>query len=285
MKTLKEIIIEARQKKSAIGQFNISTLEAFWAVVRATEKTKQPVIIGLSEGEMDFFGVKQARVLVDSVRAEKGLEIFLNADHVHSLAGARLAMENKFDAITFDGSSLSLAENIKLTRECVALAKELNSPILIEGEIGFIGSSSALLTEMPTGIAIADKMTTADEAGQFVRETGVELFAPAIGNIHGLVASGEPKIDAERAREIYSATGVPLVLHGGSGLSPTELKAVIEAGVAIVHINSDLRLAWRQGLEKSLADKPQEIAPYKLLTESVEAMQKIVEEKIKILTN
>ena len=285
MKTLKEIIIEARQKKSAIGQFNISTLEAFWAVVRATEKTKQPVIIGLSEGEMDFFGVKQARVLVDSVRAEKGLEIFLNADHVHSLAGARLAMENKFDAITFDGSSLSLAENIKLTRECVALAKELNSPILIEGEIGFIGSSSALLTEMPTGIAIADKMTTADEAGQFVRETGVELFAPAIGNIHGLVASGEPKIDVERAREIYSATGVPLVLHGGSGLSPTELKAVIEAGVAIVHINSDLRLAWRQGLEKSLADKPQEIAPYKLLTESVEAMQKIVEEKIKILTN
>ncbi|KKS88247.1 MAG: DNA-directed RNA polymerase subunit beta', DNA-directed RNA polymerase subunit beta', partial [Parcubacteria group bacterium GW2011_GWC1_43_11b] len=134
MKTLKEIIIEARQKKSAIGQFNISTLEAFWAVVRATEKTKQPVIIGLSEGEMDFFGVKQARVLVDSVRAEKGLEIFLNADHVHSLAGARLAMENKFDAITFDGSSLSLAENIKLTRECVALAKELNSPILIEGD-------------------------------------------------------------------------------------------------------------------------------------------------------
>jgi len=285
MKTLKEIIIEARQKKSAIGQFNISTLEAFWAVVRATEKTKQPVIIGLSEGEMDFFGVKQARVLVDSVRAEKGLEIFLNADHVHSLAGARLAMENKFDAITFDGSSLSLAENIKLTRECVALAKELNSPILIEGEMGFIGNSSALLTEMPVGVAIADKMTTADEAGQFVRETGVEFFAPAIGNIHGLVASGEPKIDVERAREIYSATGVPLVLHGGSGLSPTELKAVIEAGVAIVHINSDLRLAWRQGLEKSLADKPQEIAPYKLLTESVEAMQKIVEEKIKILTN
>ena len=282
MRTLRQVIIEARQKGVAIGQFNISTIEAFWAVVKASETTSRPVIIGLSAGERKFFGTKQARVLVDSVRAEKGLEIFLNADHVHNLDEVREVIEAGYDSLTFDASALNLEENIKLTRKCGDLVKELKSPIIFEGEIGFIGSSSGLLTKMPTGVALGDTLTTAEEAGPFIRETGVELLAPAIGNIHGLVASGEPRLDVERAGEIYSMGGAPLVLHGGSGIAIEDLKAVIKAGVVIVHVNTEIRLAWKNGLVKSLSDQPNEISPYKLLAESVTEMQKVVEEKIKI---
>ncbi|MFA6416491.1 MAG: class II fructose-bisphosphate aldolase [Candidatus Paceibacterota bacterium] len=282
MRTLRQVIAEARQSGIAIGQFNISTIEAFWAVVQASEVTGQPVIIGLSAGERKFFGTKQARVLIDSVRTEKGIEIFLNADHVHNLEEAREVIEAGYDSMTFDGSAMSMEENIKLTRECGILIKELKSPIIFEGEIGFIGTSSGLLAEMPVGAAIGSNLTTAEEAGHFVRETGVELLAPAIGNIHGLVASGEPRLDVGRTGEICATGGVPLVLHGGSGIVLEDLKAVIKAGVAVVHINTEIRLAWKNGLVKSLAEKPNEISPYKLLAESVMEMQKIVEEKIKI---
>jgi fructose-bisphosphate aldolase class II len=282
MRTLRQVIAEARQSGIAIGQFNISTIEAFWAVVQASEVTGQPVIIGLSAGERKFFGTKQARVLIDSVRTEKGIEIFLNADHVHNLEEAREVIEAGYDSMTFDGSAMSMEENIKLTRECGILIKELKSPIIFEGEIGFIGTSSGLLAEMPVGAAIGSNLTTAEEAGHFVRETGVELLAPAIGNIHGLVASSEPRLDVGRTGEICATGGVPLVLHGGSGIVLEDLKAVIKAGVAVVHINTEIRLAWKNGLVKSLAEKPNEISPYKLLAESVMEMQKIVEEKIKI---
>jgi fructose-bisphosphate aldolase class II len=284
MRTLREVIADAKKEGVAIGQFNISTIEAFWAVVKASQSTGQPVIIGLSSGERKFFGTKQARDLVDSVRREKEIEIFLNADHVHSLEEAREVIEAGYDSMTFDGSALTFEENIKLTRECVSLIKELESPIIIEGEIGFIGVSSGLMSEMPEGLAVGENLTSAEEARRFVKETGVELLAPAIGNIHGFVASGEPRLDVERTAEIFNAGGVPLVLHGGSGIEIEDLRGVIKAGVAIVHINTEIRLAWKNGLVKSLSEKLNEIAPYKLLAESVTEMQAVVEDKIKNFT-
>lgn len=285
MRTLRQVIADARQQGIAIGQFNISTIEAFWAVVQASIVTKQPVIIGLSSGERKFFGVKTARILIDDINASQGTEIFLNADHVKNLEEAREVIEAGYDSITFDGSALEFEENIKLTKACVDLAQELQSSIVVEGEIGFIGASSSLMATMPAGVAIGDNLTTTDEAEKFVHQTGVELFAPAIGNIHGFVASGEPRLEIERARDIYSSSGVPLVLHGGSGLVLDDIKAVIKAGVVIVHINTELRLAWKNALVNSLASKPNEIAPYKLLADSFSEIQKIATEKIKIFTS
>ena len=128
-------------------------------------------------------------------------------------------------------------------------------------------------------------MTKPDIAARFVRETGVDLLAPAVGNIHGVVRGGDPALNIGRVGEISVATGVPLVLHGASGNSAEDIRAAVKAGVAIVHVNTELRIAYRSGLLKAFSDQPDEIAPYKYLKSAKLAMQKVVEDKLRIISN
>ncbi len=302
MKTLREYIAEAEETKMAIGHFNISNLEGFWAVVGACKKLSLPVIIGVSEGERDFAGVKQVKALVDTVKAE-GLPIFLNADHTYSLDRIKEVVDTGFDAIIIDEADKDLTENIKVTKEAVAYAKNKNpetrlnpseparaddtvGQVLVEGELGFIGKSSKVLDTLPESAEIApDTMTEPEEAREFVSQTGVNLFAPAVGNIHGMVRGGKPKLDIGRIKILREAAGVPLVLHGGSGITDPEFKQAIEAGISIIHINTELRLAYRQGLQKSLSENPDEIAPYKYLRPALQAMQAVIEKRMALFAN
>lgn len=283
MKTLKEYIEEAEDNKVAIGHFNISDLVGFWAIVNASKKLDLPVIIGVSEGEREFFGVKQIEALVDDLQTE-GMPIFLNADHTYSLDKIKEVVDVGFDSVITDSADKSFEENIKLTKEVVAYKKKKRRKILIEAELGFIGKSSNLLDKIPEGAGFTDEMMTKpDEAEEFVKQTGIDMLAPAVGNIHGMLKSGHnPKLNIERIKRLRAAAGVPLVLHGGSGINDYEFKQAIEAGISIIHINTEIRLAYKKGIQKALLEKPDEIAPYKFLKPGLEAMQLVIEQRLKL---
>lgn len=285
MQSLREIIKQAEKDKVATGHFNISNIEGLWGIFRAAKGLGLPVIIGVSEGERKFIGTRQAAAFVKSLREEYDYPIFINADHCYSFDSARETVNAHYDAVIFDGAKLPIGENIKITKQCVEYAKSANPDIIVEGELGYIGASSKLLDEIPEG-ASAENLTTPEEAKNFIIETGVDLFSPSVGNIHGMLKHAHnPKLDIERIREIKKLVDIPLVLHGGSGISDEDFTNAIKAGISIVHINTEIRLAYKNAIKLSLQDNPDEIAPYKFMKPAVEAVQKVVEKRLKLFNN
>jgi len=201
--------------------------------------------------------------------------------------GVKEAVDAGFDSVIFDGAGLPYEENVSLAKKCVEYARSQNPNIIVEGELGFIGKSSKLLEEIPEGAAVEGQFLTKPEiAEEFVRETEVSLLAPAVGNMHGMLKSGHnPKIDTERIKELRKSADVPLVLHGGSGISDEDFLSAIKAGISIIHINTEIRLAYRQSLKLSLQENPDEVAPYKFLKPSVSAMEKVVSKRLKLFNN
>lgn len=273
----------AKDKGVAIGHFNVSTLDGVWAVVDAAKAIGVPVIIGVSEGERDYMGVRQIAAIVDSLKKETGRPIFLNADHTYSFERVQEAIDSGFDSVIFDGAALGLEDNIAQTKKCVEYARRSGRDVLVEGEMGFIGASSKLLDAIPEGaIADTEHMTKSADALRYIHETGVDLLAPAVGNIHGMVRGGDPALNPDRVREISETVHLPLVLHGASGNTKADIQACIKAGVRIVHVNTELRVAYRSGLVASFSENADEVAPYKFLKPAKLAMQKVVEEKLRI---
>jgi len=289
MKTLREYVNEALKNRSGIGHFNVSTLDGVWAVVDAAKELQVPVIVGVSEGERDYLGVRQIAAVIKSIREERNQPVFLNADHTYTFDKVKEAIDAGFDSVIFDGAQLGFEENIDIAKKCVdyarTISKNENREILIEGELGFIGTSSKILDAIPEGAIVSkDQMTKPEDAADFVNRTGVDLLAPAVGNIHGVVRGGDPDLDTERVALIYESAGIPLVLHGASGNSVTDIQNAVRAGAAIVHVNTELRIAYRSGLVKSLSDNHEELSPYKYLKPAKQSMQKVVEEKIRIIS-
>jgi fructose-bisphosphate aldolase class II len=282
MQTLRQSIDSFYEKGIGLSHFNVSDSNQFNAVCAAAKGAGMPVIIGASEGERKFFGVQALAALVATARA-RGEEVFLNADHTYSVELVKEAIDAGFDAVIFDGSHLPLEENIAQTREAVAYARASGRDVLVEGEIGRIGTSSKLLDKAPDDIDFV--LTLPDEAARFVRETGVDLLAPAVGTMHGRLKSGPPpRIDAKRIGEIREAAGVPLVLHGGSGTTDEDFVAAVKAGISIVHINTDIRVAYRKGIEAGLAKDADEIAPYRFLADGVEGVRSVSERYIRLFS-
>lgn len=283
--TLKEMILDAKARKVAIGHFNVSNIEAVHAIKEAVEETGYPVIIGMSEGEGEFFGMRDLVALVRDYQF-RGLPIFTNADHSYSTERAQKAIDAGFDAVIFDGAELSHDENIQKTKEVVEYARAKNPLCLVEAEIGFIGKSSNMLDAIPEGVGTEEFLTKPEEAKAFAVATGIDLLAPAVGNLHGMLKNmPNPKLDIERIRAISETTGLPLVLHGGSGTSEADFKAAIAAGVVIVHVNTELRVAFKEALIKGLADHADQVAPYKFLKPAQDAMKQVIIEKLTIFNN
>jgi fructose-bisphosphate aldolase class II len=292
MKTLREVVAEAQAKKVAVGHFNISNIEGFWAVVRAAKNLNVPAIIGVSEGERAFIGVAQVKALVDTIKADKTFPpIFLNADHTYSYEKCVEVIDAGFDAVIFDGTELSFEDNIATTKKVVEYAKKKNPGMLIEGELGYIGKSSEVRATLGADVEAAEKMLTMPEdAKKFVEETGINLLAPAVGNFHGVLKSVEvtrvaKKVRPELVLRISQATQTPLVLHGGSGTDNSLVQQAIQNGIAIVHVNTEMRMAYRNAIRASLQENPDEVAPYKIAKPAVGAIQKVVEEKLKLFNN
>ncbi|MBI2482169.1 MAG: class II fructose-bisphosphate aldolase [Candidatus Vogelbacteria bacterium] len=285
MKSLREVIQAVVVSKTAVGHFNFCDMVGLYGIAQAAREKGVPVILGLSESERDFVGVHQAVALVDSLRTQYNQELFLNADHTKSLEKAKEAIEAGFDAVLFDGSGLSYEENVRQTKQVVEYAKAAGREVIVEGELGYIGMSSQVLTDIPVGVDLTDGLTTAEEAAKFVAETGVDLLAPAVGNIHGMLAGRpDPSLNQGLVQSIAEAVKVSLVLHGASGNSPEDIKAAIAAGVAIVHVNTELRVAYRDALKRTLQAEPDEVAPYKILKPAIQAVAEVVAAKLAILS-
>ncbi|MCX6717668.1 MAG: class II fructose-bisphosphate aldolase [Candidatus Taylorbacteria bacterium] len=292
MKTLRQYIKEAEEKGVAIGHFNISNLEILRGIFEASRKMGVPVIIGTAEGERKYIGTKQAASLVKSLREEykapdvsgEQYPIFLNADHIYSVDGVKECIDAGYDSVIFDGTKLSHEENIKLTKECVDYARNCGRDVIVEAELGFIGSSSKVLDKIPDGVKITEEfLTKPEEAKKFVEETGVDMLAPAVGNIHGMLKGGvDPALNIKRIDEIKKAVGIPLVLHGASGNSRDDIKDAIKSGMSIVHVNTEIRVAFKKALESELLEKKDEVAPYKYMEKTITTVQQIVEEKLAI---
>src|SRR5215472_7754024 len=286
MVTLREVLEQAETEGVAIGHFNVSDLITLKAVFESASDQNVPVIVGASEGERQFLGVRQIAAMVKSLREQYDFPVFLNADHTHSLASAMEAAKAGFDWIVFDVSTLPLEKNIRQTQAAVEALKSIRPEILVEGEIGDIGSGSEIHDAAPD---LRKGLTTADEAKQFVEETKVDTLAPAVGNMHGMLKSmvagkAKKRLDIERIRQIKEQTHIFMTLHGASGTDDEDLRKAIGAGITVVHINTEVRIAWRYGMAAALSSQPKEIVPYKVLPPVVESVKAVVASRLALFS-
>ncbi len=289
MKSLREVIKEVEQKKTAIGHFNVSNLEQLKAVANAAGNLNLPVIVGVSEGEREYIGIPQIVSLVKNYRAQ-GIRMYLNADHTRSLENVEKAACAGFDSVIFDAANLPFEENVRNTIDARNFIKKYSSwrhKILFEGELGYIGTSSEIRTALPEGAAVRpEDLTKPEEALKFVKATGVNMLAPAVGNVHGMFANmPDPGLDLERIKAIRDAVRIPLVLHGGSGNTDADFRGAIDAGISIIHISTELRVAWRKALEETLKSNPNEVAPYELMPGVIKAVQNVVERRMRLFAD
>jgi fructose-bisphosphate aldolase class II len=282
--TLRDVLTRLEKEGAALGHFNVADQVLLKAVVAAAAETNLPVLVGASEGEREFFGARQLAALVKSMRQESDQPIFLNADHTHSLEKAMEAANAGFDSVTIDFSALPIEENVARTKKAAQAIKAVNPAILAEGEIGNIGTGSEF---HETAQGDPRTLTKPEEARQFVEATGIDILAPAVGNMHGMLKSmvqGKTKkhLDIERIAQIKQAAGVFLTLHGGSGTDDEDFRKAIAAGINIIHINTELRVAWRESLGKSLARDPDEVVPYRILRPVVDAVKQVVSSRLRL---
>lgn len=271
--TLEKYFKKAEKEKWAMGQFNFSDFRMLEAIVLAAKEMQSPVILGTSEGEGAFLGLKQTVALVRSFREETGLPLFLNLDHGKSFGYIKRAVDAGYDSIHFDGSSLPLAENISETKKIKEYAKKFN--VWVEGEIDIIGRVTSP----------SDALTEPEQALNFIKKTQVDSLAVAIGNLHGGQKAAQNKnLNLQRLGEIKKKIGkFPLVLHGGSGVPEKDIEGAIKLGVVKINISTELRIAFTNTLREVL--KNPEIVPYKYMPEVMMAVQEVVEGKIKLFNS
>jgi len=274
--SLGELIESIAKKKGALLHYNVATYEQFKAGVEAAEETKIPLIIGVSEGERNYLGINYIKDLIDAAK-EQGINVFLNADHCKSAKSAREAIEYKFDSVLFDSSELDFQESILRTKEIVDYRNKINKETLIEGEFDHILGHS----DVENFIELKEEYFTSPEAAEeFVNKTNVDLLTISVGNIHGIPTKikfkgkiyRKPKLDLARIQAIKERVKIPLVLHGGSGLTKKDFLSAIEKGISIIHLNTEFRILWKKELIKNLKQKTN--VPYKILDKVLEKIKK-----------
>jgi len=283
--TLNEILKQATQEHWATGHFNFSESDQARAICEAANEARTCAILGTSEGEAKHLGYFQAVALRDAFRKEFGVPIFLNADHHKSVEAAKTAIDAGYDSIHIDLSALSFEDNVAGTEKIVEYAKQVKSdklPVIsVEGELGYLRGSRKIQNEK---IEVRpEDYTDPEQAADFVRRTGVDRLAIAVGNIHG-ISLNEPTLDIERIKQIRTAVpdDVALVLHAGSGIPDDQIKAAITAGIANIHINTELRVAYTQALKDEFQKDPSNVIPYKYDASAREAMKTILRQKLQL---
>ncbi len=277
--TLNDYLKQARENHQAIGHFNFATEDVLKAVATAAKESGAScVMVGTSEGEADFVGLREAVALVRALREDLQYPIFLNADHFKSFEKCKAAIDAGYDAIIIDASKLPNAENIALAKQVVEYARSVNPDISVEGELGYLKGSSEV--QMTVEISAAD-YSKPEEVADFVAQTGVDRMAVVFGNIHGIVTQQKEKLDIEHFSRIIAAAPQPAyVLHGASGLSDEDVRAAIQAGIANVHFNTELRVAYHDELARQVAEHPTETTPYKYMGPAAEEVKKLVLAKL-----
>lgn len=281
MENLNYYLKQAKEGHCAIGHFNFATEDVLKGIVEASRDAGAlAVMVGTSEGEAGFVGMKEAAALVKAMRDDFNYPIFLNADHYKSFEKCKEAIDAGYDSIIIDASKLPNEENIALTKQVVDYCRSVNQDISVEGELGYLKGSSEVQTKI--GISPAD-YSKPEEVADFVSRTGVDRMAVVFGNIHGIVTDQEEKLDIEHFSKIVVAESRPCyVLHGASGLKDKDVSAAIKAGITNVHFNTELRVAYRNEIDKQFHAHPNETTPYKYLGPAVDEVKKLVTQKIKL---
>jgi len=277
----KEWLEKAKKEGFAIGAFNVDNLEIFKAVVAGAVAKKSPVMMEFSDGEVKFLELNNIVDLVKNAEEEYGINILLNLDHSPDQAKVEEAIEAGFELIHYDGSKASYEENVEICKVIVPKAHEKG--LTFEGEIDHIAGSSNVHKEQITLDEIKEGFTKPEKAKEFVAETGVDIFAAFFGNVHG-VYPVQPSIDIDLLKKIQEALpSTFLSMHGGSGISDSEVRQAIEIGKIVkINVNTEMRKAFREGLEKALRENPDEYAVYKLMPSVIENVQGVVEHKIDV---
>lgn len=278
----RHLMQRARQQHFAVGAFNVDNQETLIAVARAAQKLNSPVLVEVSDGEVKAIGLDNIRDMVDNYREEYGIEMFLNLDHSPSVEAAKRGIDAGFEFIHIDISQAnhdaSDEEIIAKTKEVVEYAKFTGA--LVESEPHYFGGSSNVHEEEINYEEIRRTFSTPEGAKAFVDATGIDTFAAAIGNLHGKYPV--PKVlDLDLLKRLREAMECNISLHGGSGTPGHYFEEAAKIGVSKININSDMRYTFRKTLEKVLADNPDEYAVVKLMPTVYEAVQEVIEEKIK----
>lgn len=272
-----------RAEGFALGAFNIDNQETLLAIVKAAVAKKSPVLVEVSQGEVDALGINNIRCMVDNYKAEFGVEMYINLDHSPSVEAAKAGIDAGFEFIHIDLSQAkrdaSDEEIIAATKEIVEYAKTTGA--LVESEPHYFGGSSNIHKEDIDYDEIKKTFSTPEGAKAFVEATGIDTFAAAIGNLHGLYPVPK-QLDLELLQKVRDSLGCAISLHGGSGTPPEQFVEAVKIGVSKININSEMRKAFRNTLEKVLKDNPDEYAVVKLMPEVVAAVQSVVEGKMDI---
>lgn len=277
----RHLMQRSRQQNFAVGAFNIDNQETLIAICRAAQKLNSPVLIEVSDGEVEAMGLENVRDLVDNYKEEYGIEVYLNLDHSPTVENCKRAIDAGYEFIHIDISQANHDapedEIIAKTKEVVEYAKFTGA--LVESEPHYFGGSSNLHEEEIDYEEIKKTFSTPEGARSFVDATGIDTFAAAIGNLHGKYPVPK-ELDIELLKHIRSAIGCQISLHGGSGTPLHYFEEAAKVGVSKININSDMRYIFRTTLEKVLDENPKEYAIVKLMPGVYEAVQAVVEEKI-----
>lgn len=274
-------IARARAEHFALGAFNLDNQETLIAVVRAAKAKNAPVLVEVSKGEVDALGLDNVRDMVDNYKADIGVEMYINLDHSPTVEDAIAGINAGFEFIHIDISQsnhdATEEEIIAKTKEVVEAAKKTGA--LVESEPHYFGGGSNVFTEAFDYEEIKKTFSTPEDAKYFVEATGIDTYAAAIGNLHG--SYPVPKVlDLELLQRVRDSIDCNISLHGGSGTPGNYFVDAVRIGVTKVNINSDMRRAYRDTLEKALHDNPTEYAVVKLMDGVIKAVQAVVESKI-----
>lgn len=277
----RRIIFPALRRQQAVVAFNTINAETTWAIARAASRMGAPTLFEISEKTIDYLGLETVVALTRAVASDPSIRIQLaiHLDHGHSFEICRAAIGAGFSSVMIDASALPFAQNVKLTRRVVAYAHPRG--VLVQGELGAlkpVGGGRLRATQ--------DLMTDPAQARDFVRATKVDTLGVAVGTLHGpaKIFQKLPKLDFKRLAAIHKFVKVPLVLHGASGVPGPDLRRARALGVAIVNIDTDLRLAYLKSLRHELKRQAQEYDPRVIFSPVVAALQRVAERKLKALS-
>lgn len=277
----RHLMQRTRQQRFAVGAFNIDNQETLIAVCRAAQKMNAPVLVEVSDNEVQALGLENIRDMVDNYRDEYGVEIYINLDHSPSVEACKRGIDAGFEFIHIDISQANhdatTEDIIEKTKEVVEYARFTGA--LIESEPHYFAGGSNVHHEGIDYEEIKKTFSTPESAKAFVDATGIDTFAAAIGNLHGKY--DVPKqLDLELLARIRASIDCQISLHGGSGTPLHYFEDASRSGVSKININTDIRVTFRDTLEQVLRDNPDEYAVVKLMPQVYAAVQGVIEEKI-----
>ena len=273
--TNNELLSKAEKEGYAVGAFNTNNLEITLSIVEAAVAERAPVILAVSPGAMEYAGVAYLSAIAEVASESADVPVSLHLDHGTSMEHVEAALDHGFSSVMIDGSKLPFEKNVGLTCQAVELAREKGASI--EGELG-------RLVGVEDAVSVSEReasMTDPEQAAEFVRRTGVDALAVAIGNAHGWY-KGRPDLDFERLRVIKSKVSTFLVLHGASGIPDDMIREAGSIGVDKINIDTEVRNAFRQAVAGFVSSNPEVIDPRKILMPAREAMREVVARKMRL---